>query len=41
MPRQRRFSIVLVTPDSPSALDFQPQQAVQVTYTGKELTVRL
>ena len=41
MPRQRRFSIVLVTPDSPRALDFQPQQAVQVTYTGKQLTVKL
>ena len=41
MPRQRRFSIVLVTPDSPRALDFQPQQAVHVTYTGKQLTVKL
>jgi alpha-D-xyloside xylohydrolase len=41
MPKQRQFSIVLVTPDSPRALDFQPQQAVQVTYTGKQLTVKL
>ena len=41
MLQSRQFNIVYVTPQSARALDLEKVQGKQVTYTGKQLKVKL
>ena len=41
MLKQRKFNVVLVTPERARELSFEPQSGVQVDYSGKQVSVKL
>ena len=41
MLKQRRFNVVLVTPEAPRPLDLQAPEGTMLTYSGKPCTVKL
>ena len=41
MLKQRRFNVVLVTPESARALDLDTPEGVMVNYNGKAVSVKL
>jgi alpha-D-xyloside xylohydrolase len=41
MLKQRRFNVVLVTPDKPRPLDTDAPEGTMVTYSGKAASVQL